>query len=832
MNSEIQSIDREEQTIIRPISRKYLRYLVEALNDYDSGRGTFARLVTSLIHRRKCSNILPATEPSSGGDLGQDARTHDVYLFESSNLFRLYESPPETPERWIFAFSIAKDWEDKLEKDVQKILKNNLHPDRIIFVTNQFISPEKRKITIERNIENIHSVSFEILDGQWIVDQLYNYDYVLAVEYLECPPENDPQLAEMFQRIFGLKETGLSEDEGAQVEQLKQQLQYRNKYADNMNHFIQDLNHIGNILVKYDKHLEESIQWYEEGLSIVDELDYKIDGIQLYYDYFKALFKLPHGITRILELLPKFIDMVFDAKNTDLYGYIQNWLFFAFGKSPENEELRELFKQTRERFETINIDHLGVVNIAHVDEIIVIFDLFMSQVGLHERQDTLDSLFLFLKRIESLHFYPVEGIAKTLGAVAVWMTGNEQFEKCYEFALEIESKQHGKFQKAQSLAKRAVYHADAKQYEEAIKIGLRAKQLWFSDDTIRGFLLACMSISEWYKEIGYFAVAELELYEGLHVAYWNTAKAESDLFVKMLLSLYGISLKQGKPLQGFKWLWYFYVVSNEKRIIPNAEVYENYLLSNGIIILSALYKENREQHDQLLALIDKFGIEDGFTSYKRIIMSSDEEFDKYVDDIDEDGRTEAREMRKMVRSGKQHAPEDFIFYNELASKQFYSFTMPVYIFDQVAIKVEYDSNKESEIVAFTLTSMLQTWLAVAVDEFQKLTFVDQSIIIDIIIDDKRHIITKVMDDETFKLQVTMTHEDGKHMLNGEASQTIEFVATILITLIESIVIDSPDDVKIFSETLEEVIKRHSLLGLPAYIMKETVLIAHMNSNDG
>ncbi len=147
------------------MSRKYLRYLLEGLNDEDCGSGTFAQLAEKLLHRRKCAKIVPATEPSSGGDLGQDARTGRV-LLDSDGRFRLYASPPTIPERWIFAFSVTKDWKPKLMSDAAKIVANQLEPDAIIFVTNQFIHPEHVKIEAERAVAETHGVRCEILDGQ------------------------------------------------------------------------------------------------------------------------------------------------------------------------------------------------------------------------------------------------------------------------------------------------------------------------------------------------------------------------------------------------------------------------------------------------------------------------------------------------------------------------------------------------------------------------------------------------------------------------------------------------------------------------------------------
>ncbi len=290
----------------RPISRKYLKYLLASLNEEDSGGGTFAQLAIHLIHRRKCANIVPATEPSAGGDLGQDARTQRVIL-DSDSRFRLYESPPLTEAHWIFAFSIRADWNPKLKSDAAKIVANNLHPDLIVFVTNQFINPEHIKIHAERAILQEHGVPCEILDGQWILDQLYEQDYALAVEFLGCPPESDPKLIDMFRRVFSLQEGGLTEEEAVELEQLKSRVQYRNRYLDTPEHLVQDLRRIGNILAPYEAHVEEALRWYEEALPELDRITNLPDGIELLYSYFKTLQKFPHGPSKIFHRLPKFM---------------------------------------------------------------------------------------------------------------------------------------------------------------------------------------------------------------------------------------------------------------------------------------------------------------------------------------------------------------------------------------------------------------------------------------------------------------------------------------------------------------------------------------------
>src|SRR6266496_143435 len=346
-----------EQTEYRPVTKNYLRFLLETLNEEDSGSGKFAQLAGRLIHRRKCQNIVPATEPSAGGDYGQDARSQRV-LLDSEGLFRLYASPPTVSERWIFAFSITKEWKTKLASDAAKIVANRLHPDAIIFVTNQFIHPERVKIDAEQDIEHTYGVPCEILDGQWILNQLYEQDYHLAVEFLGCAPEADPNLMDMFRRLNGLQEGGLSEEEAVELEQLKGQVQYRNRYIDTPEHLVQDLRRIGTILARYEAFVEEAIAWYEEALPALDDLTQLADGIELLHAYFQALQKRPDGASRIFSWLPRFIDLVFATEARSLYHYIREWLQRLFPRLKEQASFDVLYRDTLARLRAIDRSRL------------------------------------------------------------------------------------------------------------------------------------------------------------------------------------------------------------------------------------------------------------------------------------------------------------------------------------------------------------------------------------------------------------------------------------------------------------------------------------------
>jgi hypothetical protein len=270
------------------MGRPWLRFLLEQLGSTPDGPGRFEQLATALVHRRKASNIVPATAPSSGGDLGVDARTAPV-LLDNESLLRLYASPPTAGSHWIFAFSIARDWRAKLRADVAKILNNNLNPERIVFVTSQRISPERIKLEEEQELARTHGVPVEILDGSWIELHLLAEDYALAVHHLGAPPLNDPALREFAQRVFGLKRQGLSEAEGLEVERLKRDLQYRNRYTTVPDHFFRDVESLAAILVDHEETFGEALEWYREAWSRALVTPLTPASLRLSYRYLRNL---------------------------------------------------------------------------------------------------------------------------------------------------------------------------------------------------------------------------------------------------------------------------------------------------------------------------------------------------------------------------------------------------------------------------------------------------------------------------------------------------------------------------------------------------------------
>ena len=802
-----------------PVSRKYIRYLLEGLNEEDSGPGIFAQLARSLLHRRKCANILPATEPSAGGDHGQDARTHRV-LLDSDNRFRLFTSAPTTEERWIFAFSIRKDWQRKLSSDVAIIMANNLRPDAIIFVTNQFIHPEHIKIDHERKIMQRYGVRCEILDGQWILDLLYEDDYPLAVEFLGCPSEADPKLMEMFQRMYGLKEGGLTEEEAAEFEQLKQQVQYRNRYIDTPEHLIQDLRRMGDILASYDTHLEEAIAWYEEGLPELDRLTNQADGIILLYAYFKGLYKLPGGPAKIYSLLPKFIDLVFASGAPVFYRYPGIWLQFLLPHFKGQKEFDTLYRQTVERFRTLDCSKWSELRKAYLDEALLYLDFFLIIEDQEDDRNWFKQVHAFLQRIEKIEAFPRNHFAKVLSSIAPFRGHLAEYEDCFDLAMELESKQEGGFSKAITLQNRAVAHAKASQWQEAIVMISRAKKLWINERSLRSYLIAAQTCAIYYNELKCYQAAEYELLEGLHVAVWQRTSMERDMIANMFAALASLALEQGRVLYSFRWFQCYLSFCSQYRLQPEVDILTAFCVQNAPTAAIYLYKYNRPVHDRLVNLIDEIH-PSILQAHKDINLSSEEEFERWLTDLPPEQQVKSQDLRRQAHTAERSQFQGWVEYDELAPIQYIEWPMSVTTQELLSFRITYPRDPALAHIAFTLATTMQIYLVFLTEKLAELSIVDDQIWISLkwLTEkvDSPQICTE-FEDEKVSMTVKVSHLHAEQIAGPTSDGVLSLLFPTVLDLFLDVTLDPEDEIMALFED-GEGIERFFNVAHPGYLWK-------------
>jgi len=538
-------------------SGKYVRYCLAGLNDNDAGSGLFADLALELCRRRVCSSIVPATQPSAGGDLGQDARSIRVVL-DSDREQVLYGSAPVVKERIIFAFSIRQDWRAKVEADAAKAVANNLSPDRVVFVTNQFVAPERVKIEAERDVADAVStgdrrVDVGILDGAWVLMCLAGDDYDLAVRFLDCPYTEDPQIAEAMRRVFGFDAAGLGPSEVVEVERLRASVRWRHRYEEAPHLLVRQLRRLGDLLSKTDATYEEALSWYKDALQVpCNSRLLAIELVDTYVSYFRALRKVPSGPQEMLARWPGMADAIVSYRLSSRLPEIGIWLLYMV-------TLRDTpaFSAARARavgaLASYADQPVSPLDEAHRQEALLYLDwlAFGPERDVNAVVERVDRLIGYGEALYPLSLGP---LCRLLAVMIPLVPSAEALQQRWERAVEIQVERTGELERAALLRDRAVRHADAGQWAKALEFAAAAKSAWFHEETMRGHLLMSFAMSGYFAELGLHEACMYELMYVLAVTTASTDHDNADMIAPAIAQLARIAAGQGRYLRALRWL--------------------------------------------------------------------------------------------------------------------------------------------------------------------------------------------------------------------------------------------------------------------------------------
>ena len=770
-----------------------IKYSIETLNR-ENGGSKFEQIASCLAEKEICSNIIPSTGPYGGGDKGIDSKTHKVYLRESSNAFRLWQSSEASPtkKRIIFAFSINKYWKAKLKKDIENIIKNDLNPDEICFITNQFIKT-KDKENYADELEDEFGVTIEIFDGTWLSRNLADKYYDLAVSYLGLPEIQDPALLKIYDRIYGFRKEGMTDAESVKVKELLERASYRASYANILEQRVIDLKEAADIQAKYPKVVDQSLMNYEEALTEADNVSDKLLLADLYHAYFRALLKLKlfEKIAKKLEIYAQHV-----IRNHVIIHYplLFSWVGFLMPHQ-DNIGSFELKKYALDCFDAACSEDLSGLPghlKACLEEAKVFGKMYLSFIG--ERQD--DILRCWQVQLETYKdepLYPISMYSKLLSSLAPLYEGDPSYDELYDNVESILLERNNKLDAAQLRKDRAVSLFQGERFEDAIHHLNIVKLKWYDAETLRGSMLSSLILSQAYSKVGLSYAAVYELFTVLHL---STSDEEihskhKDLFIKALcmlyseylrLGLYGSALIMGKFALSAIHQYRFDPYPNE----PFPAIFDH----NLPLILNAIRAKYPALHRNLLNLLEdsKSPI---LEIYQSLVDASDEEFEKYIIDVKD--QTVARELREALKNNKApiNENEGVEILNEHAEKQQREFE-----YKGIRFKIYFDNSYENKLIAEHIRSFLQIVLVELLNK-KDLTWVEPEVIVNIMINDQidsYHILDKPNNDAV-ELDFKINSNKAKEFYSPLSDIVGEVDSLLLFEILMKCAIDEEKDIK-------------------------------------
>ena len=166
------------------MDKEHFKYILSNLST-DMRQDAFEEFTRRCVIKLITPNIIPQTGPTGGGDAKADLITYPV-ADDVSTLWSVPDGGSNTDTLWAFAISTKKEWSQKMDSDVKKIIDHYPNCSRIFFCTNQPVSSRNRDQKQQKyKKEEWGSKDTYILDQNWYLQAVYDQGcYNDAIEAL------------------------------------------------------------------------------------------------------------------------------------------------------------------------------------------------------------------------------------------------------------------------------------------------------------------------------------------------------------------------------------------------------------------------------------------------------------------------------------------------------------------------------------------------------------------------------------------------------------------------------------------------------------------------
>jgi len=478
--------------------RKQVRFQLAQLGS-ENAHHQFEDLCRNVTRHRICSNILPATGPvSAGGDQGRDFETFRTYLSDhpvgdGGAFIGLASARP-----LAFACSLQQERiSSKIKKDVNTIADAGTPVEGIHFFCECDV-PIATRHALQKWARETHNVQLEIYDGKAISEFLAQRDiYWLAVRYLGLsdtayPPigadEADDWYPTALERWKGIPEpTGY-----ADLQEL----------TDGARRALHDEVHredlpfwIGRIRLLTDDAREPLTR--HRAISEVAALS--IRGFKTFAD----CDALVRSYFADIEVFPDSLDLEGAAVT-------YNYTVGALGLNVTDitaEELKGWQDRLRAFVDTLLLDEgLSERPNRHADLLDVRGYIAFSVDAVTRERLPIAEAIAFWKRLLDIApkapLYDITRFADHLTTFTTVLGEHEDFGDLTEGTDALVAKRHGGFAAASKARDRAMQFYEHGDVLRAISELHRTRVNWFAKETLGGSILAFLTISMWYREIG------------------------------------------------------------------------------------------------------------------------------------------------------------------------------------------------------------------------------------------------------------------------------------------------------------------------------------------
>jgi len=534
----------------RPIlDRSILEYHLETLTSRNQ-EAPFATFARHLAQREICPNLLPQTGPTGGGDSKVDSETYPVADAIALGWF-VGIGREASSERWGFAFSAKKKWQEKMLSDVAKAIETGRGYTKMFFVSNQFIR-DKKRAQAEDELRVKYGVDVRILDRTWILDKVFtNGHEALAIKDLDLvtSAREEKQRGPLdTQRELDLREIEARIKVALQEGRISPQL-------------AEDCIESANLARQLERPRTEVEGLYERAEELTTRCGTEHQRLKCAYQQAWTAFWWHEDYERFNQLYATAEQRAKGSLNaydlellsnlwTVLHGAVlrgkidPHTSFFSFRTDTLSRELERLSKPE---------DQPSTV--LHVRALRLQMDLSLSLAGKKPIEPVLREFQVIIRSCEGLAGFPLEPLVEILTEIGEFLGGQPAYDELFEAVVSVQRNRKADVVAARMLLQRGAQQLSAGRHYDAIRtIGLSLRRLYkheSRDDAVRAlYLCGCA-----YERVGLLWAARGTLLSAASLAatefweYGEVTKSQAACY----RALKWFELQLGRVPQALSW---------------------------------------------------------------------------------------------------------------------------------------------------------------------------------------------------------------------------------------------------------------------------------------
>jgi hypothetical protein len=480
------------------LPREILAYELEQIST-NQKQDEFETLCRRLAEKSISPNLIPQVGPTGGGDGKTDFETHPVSK-EISDRWFIPENGWDKGEKWGFAISAKKEWKSKAKSDIKKIIGTERDYTKIYFMTNQKIS-SKRKKDAQDEFAKEFSIDVIILDGEWILEKIYNNDLVeLVVDSINLSSTfKNKTIKQGSNDISRIKE----------LKELEEKINNQNRYSRFDFQLVQDALRAAILSRMLEKPRDEVEGKFQRAFRFCKKDDFK-NLIQIYYQRAWTYLYWYDDYEKFVDdylKVKKLVSNKSSAYEIELYFNLFNSLY-AISVNPdiasdldiniehESKDILVLLKMLEEDKERLNLSLTAQTYRLLINIIKSIHNNF------EDIKELFEELTGVILKCNIYPLFPFESTKKIIEKMGDIFANSKEYDLLFEKLVEINEKRSSELNTGNLYLRRAVQKFEAKLYEDSIIYFGKSLLKLSKEEAQHGVYLALIGLAYSYKYIG------------------------------------------------------------------------------------------------------------------------------------------------------------------------------------------------------------------------------------------------------------------------------------------------------------------------------------------